>query len=205
MDFTTEDLKFFGSPGADKLEASIGATTMHGGAGDDELKGSTSNSSYIAGEQGTDTIELVANNDSTDIVSYQDITTDNNANNITNFVAFLDAANNPTQNSHDKLEFDADTVTNFQAGTTVQQKTFAQLQAILGSGAANNHMLVDADPDTRDLSVHGKSWVALDNVTGDLFFSQDGNFAANAEQIGNINFVSNPTEFLSNRNVNVVA
>ena len=136
---------------------------------------------------------------------YQDIKSDANANNVTNFVAFLDAANNPTQNSHDKLEFDSDTVTNFQAGTTVQQKTFAQLQAILGTGAANNHMLVDVDPDTRDLSVHGKSWVALDNVTGDLFFSQDGNFAANAEQIGNINFVSNPNEFLSNRNVNVVA
>ena len=206
VNFTTEDLTFFGSPGADRLEASIGATSMHGGAGDDDLTGSSSNSSYIAGERGVDTINLVANNAATDIVSYEDIKSDANANNVTNFVAFLDAANNPTQNSHDKLEFDADTVTNFQAGTTVQQKTFAQLQAILGTGAANNHMLVDADPDTRDLSVHGESWVALDNVTGDLFFSQDGNFAANAEQIGNINFVNNdPTEFLSNRNVNVVA
>ena len=82
---------------------------------------------------------------------------------------------------------------------TVSKKNHvARLKELLHAGV---------DPDQRDLSVHGnKSWVALDNVTGDLFFSQDGNFAANAEQIGNINFVGNdPTEFLSNRNVNVVA
>ncbi len=120
--FTTEDLTFVGSPGADVFEASIGATTMHGGAGGDNLTGSTSNSSYLAGEQGIDTIALIADNDSTDIISYQDIITDNNANNVTNFVGFRDAANNPSQNSHDKLEFDADTVTNFQAERTVKQK-----------------------------------------------------------------------------------
>ena len=204
--FTTEDLTFIGSPGADVFEASIGATTMHGGAGDDTLTGSTSNSSYLAGEQGVDTMDLVADNDSTDIISYQDIITDANANNVTNFVGFLDAVNNPSQNSHDKLEFDADTVTNFQAGTTVKQKTFAQLQPLLGTGEANNHMLVDNNPLARDLSMHGKSWVALDSATGELFFSQDGNFNGNAEKIGEIDFANNdPTKFLSNRNVTVVA
>ena len=205
-DQTTEPLNFLGSPGGDTFEANIGAATMRAGAGDDELKGSTSNSTYVAGQTGTDTIELIATNAATDIVSYQDIETDNNANNVANFVAFLDTTNNPTQNEHDKLEFDADTVTNFNAGVTVQQKTFAQLEPLLGTPAADNHMLVDADPDNQDLSQHGKSWVALDNVNGELFYSQDGNFAANAELIGTITFVNNdPAEFLSRQNVTVIA
>ena len=97
-------------------------------------------------------------------------------------------------------------MTNFNAGVTVQQKTFAQLEPLLGTPAADNHMLVDADPDNQDLSQHGKSWVALDNVNGELFYSQDGNFAANAELIGTITFVNNdPAEFLSNQNVTVIA
>ncbi len=67
-------------------------------------------------------------------------------------------------------------------------------------------MLVDNDIVTRDLSVHGKSWVALDIGTGDLFFSQDGNFIDNPKKIGEIDFANNdPTTFLSDRNVTVVA
>jgi len=203
---TNESLNFVGSPGGDTFDANIGAATMLGGAGDDNLNGSTSNSTYIAGETGADTVALNATNTATDTVSYQDIKTANNANNVTNFVAFLDTANNANQNSHDKLEFDADTVTNFNAGVTVEQKTFAQLEPLLGTAAADNNMLVDANPDAQDLSLHGKSWIALDNVNGELFYSQDGNFAANAQLIGTIAFVNNdPAEFLSTENVTVVA
>ena len=203
---TNESLNFVGSPGADVFEASIGAATMLGGAGADNLKGSISNSTYIAGQSGIDTVELIATNTSTDTVSYQDIKTANNANNVTNFVAFLDDVNNAGRIRQDKLEFDADTVTNFNAGVTVQQKTFAELQDLLGTAAADNTMLVDANPENQDLSNHGKSWVALDNANGKLFYSQDGNFAVNAQQIGAITFLNNDaTEFLSTQNVTVIA
>ena len=204
---TNEPLNFVGSPGVDTFEASIGAATILGGDGNDNLKGSISNSTYIQGQTGTDTIELIATNMSTDVVSYQDIKLTNDANNVTNFVAFLDSVNNPNNNRHDKLEFDADTVTNFNAGVTVEQKTFAELQPLLGTPAADNNMLVQADPQNENLSLHGKSWIALDNTDGLLYYSQDGNFAVNAQTIGQITFLNNndATEFLSTENVTIIA
>ena len=203
---TERPLSFTGSPFPDFFEASVGPATMKGGAGVDELHGSLSDSTYIEGGEGVDEAFLIDDNNATDTVSYKGITSDLNLTLIEGFVGFLNTAQNPNQNVHDLLEFDADTVTNFTAGTTVQQKTFEQLEDILGTARANNHMLVDNNVTNHDLSEHGESWIALDLTNGDLFFAQDGNFQDNAEQIGEINFASggSTADFLSDRNVVVV-
>ena len=88
----------------------------------------------------------------------------------------------------------------------MQQKTFDQLEDILGTARADNHMLVDDNVTNQDLSEHGKSWIALDLNDGNLYFSQDGNFNNNAVDIGDIDFASggSPADFLSDRNVVVV-
>ena len=202
--FSNEPLNFTGSPGNDTFIASIAAATMVGGNGNDTMTGSTSSSTYMAGGNGIDTLTLVAANAAQDTISYQGITSFNNQNSVKNFVGFLDAANNPTRTVHDILEFDDDTVTNFTAGATIQQKTFAQLQNLLGTAQADNHILFDATPNTFNLAAHGKSWIAIDNGSGEIFFSQDGNFAANAEPIGKITFTGLPNDFLSNQQITVV-
>ena len=203
---TEKPLAFTGSPGADYFEASVGAATMLGLAGADELYGSLSSSTYIEGGEGFDEAHLVDDNNATDTVSYKGITAEFNATEVEGFVGFLNTAQNPNQNVHDLLEFDSDTVTNFTAGTTVQQKTFDQLEDILGTTRANNHMLVDDNVTNKDLSEHGKSWIALDLGSGELYFSQDGNFNNNAVEIGEISFASggSTADFLSNQNVVVV-
>ena len=201
--FSNEPLNFTGSPGNDTFIASIASATMIGGNGADTMTGSTSSSTYMAGGNGTDTLNLVAANAAQDTISYQGITNAINRNDVTNFVGFLDAANNPTRTVHDILEFDDDTVTNFTAGATIQQKNFNQLQNLLGTPAADNHILFDANTN-RNLAAHGKSWIAINTGTGAVLFSQDGNFAANAEQIGTITFTGAAADFLSNEQITVV-
>ena len=203
---TTEELSFIGSVGNDTFEASVGAATMLGGAGADNLTGSSLNSTYIAGGLGVDTITLNAANAATDTVSFVDIDNTFNRDAVTNFVGFLDTANNPTGDRHDQFEFDAGTVTNLTAGTTVQGKTVAQLQALVGTAAADNHMIVDtaANIAAANFSAHGESWVAYDPVGGDLLYSPDGNFTANSADIGNIALVTADT-FLAEQQVTVIA
>ena len=203
---TTEELSFIGSVGNDTFEASVGAATMLGGAGADNLTGSSLNSTYIAGGLGFDTITLNAANAATDTVSFVDIDNTFNRDAVTNFVGFLDTANNPTGDRHDQFEFDAGTVTNLTAGTTVQGKTVAQLQALVGTAAADNHMIVDtaANIAAANFSAHGESWVAYDPVGGDLLYSPDGNFTANSADIGNIALVTADT-FLAEQQVTVIA
>ena len=203
---TTEELSFIGSVGDDFFEASIGAATMLGGAGADNLTGSSLNSTYIAGGLGVDTITLNAANAATDTISLVGIDNTFNRDAVTNFVGFLDTANNPTGDRHDQFEFDAGTVTNLTAGTTVQGKTVAQLQALVGTAAADNHMIVDsaANIAAANFSAHGESWVAYDPVGGDLLYSPDGNFTANSADIGNIALVTADT-FLAEQQVTVIA
>ena len=204
---TSRPLTFTGSRGPDALVASIGPATMKMGAGDDYGQGSLNDSTYFEGGEGFDEVDLVDDNNATDTVSYKGITSELNFTDIDQgFVGFLNTAQNPNQNVHDLLEFDADTVTNFTAGTTVQQKTFDQLENILGTARANNHMLVDEDVLDYDLSEHGESWVALDLDSGELYFAQDGNFEDNGVAIGEIDFASggSTADFLSDRNVVVV-
>ena len=51
-----------------------------------------------------------------------------------------------------------------------------------------------------------QQWVAHNDTTGEPFFSQDRNFAANNELIGTITFVNNNADkFLSIQNVTVIA
>ena len=171
------------------------------------MEGSLSDSTYVEGGEGFDEVDLIDDNNATDTVSYKGITSNLNFNDIDQgFVGFLNTAQNPNQNVHDLLEFDADTVTNFTAGTTVQQKTFEQLEDILGTARANNHMLVDNNVTDIDLSEHGKSWIALDLDTEKIYFAQDGNFDDNGVEIGEITFASggSTADFLSDRNVVVV-
>lgn len=207
---TSESLTFIGSPAGDVFEASIGPATMLGGAGRDLLEGSLNSSTYAEGGTGRDNILLKKDNAATDTVSYKGIKTQRNGTDVSDFIAFLDTRNNPNQNAHDKLEFDADTVTNFRAGATIQQKTFNQLENLLGTNQANNHMLVDQNIIFKDLSFHGKSWIALEtdgfNGPGGLYYSQDGNFRENAEFIGKISFGfgGGVFDFLANQNVTVV-
>lgn len=207
---TSESLTFIGSPAGDVFEASIGPATMLGGAGRDLLEGSLNSSTYAEGGTGRDNILLKKDNAATDTVSYKGIKTQRNGTDVSDFIAFLDTRNNPNQNAHDKLEFDADTVTNFRAGATIQQKTFNQLENLLGTNQANNHMLVDQNIIFKDLSFHGKSWIALEtdgfNGPGGLYYSQDGNFFRNAEFIGKISFGfgGGVFDFLANQNVTVV-
>ena len=203
---TTEELSFIGSAGDDIFEASIGAATMLGGAGSDNLTGSSLNSTYIAGGLGEDVITLNAANAATDTISLVGIDNFFNRDTVTNFVGFLDTANNPTGDRHDQFEFDAGTVTNLTAGTTVQGKTVAQLQALVGTAAADNHMIVDSafNIGNANFSAHGESWVAYDPVGGDLLYSPDGNFVDNNDVIGNIALVTADT-FLAEQQVTVIA
>ena len=70
---------------------------------------------------------------------------------------------------------------------------------------ANNNILVDANPEDKDLSLHGKSgWFALNDLSGELF-SQNENNNKNAEEVNTIKFVyKNPAAFPSIKNVTVV-
>ena len=126
----------------------------------------------------------------------------------TGFVHFNDPVNNPSGNVADLIEFDADTVTNFTAGSTIQQRNRAFLENLAASGnpaSAQNIMLVDsaAEIAATNLSAVGESWVAFANDTGSILYSQNGNFANNAEEIGQING-SDPAFFFSEKNVVVV-
>ena len=205
----TESTSFLGSSANDVFVASLGSTIALMGDGDDTALGSVANASYMEGGLGQDVITLFTDNAATDTVSLKGIDDENNRTIInTGFVHFNDPVNNPSGNVADLIEFDADTVTNFTAGSTIQQRNRAFLENLAASGnpaSAQNIMLVDsaAEIAATNLSAVGESWVAFANDTGSILYSQNGNFANNAEEIGQIND-SDPAFFFSEKNVVVV-
>ena len=205
--FSNEPLTLIGSPGADTLIASLAAVTAIGGAGDDTINGSTNAASTIEGGNGQDTVTLTATNAATDFVDYNGITLETNDTDITGFIGFNNAVN-AAQDQHDILRFDASTYTNYTAGTQVTQRAVADIFNVLGTAAADNVFLVDnlaavlanAAVNFGNLSLHGKSWLLLDNTNGQIHYAADGNFN-NSQDIGSIDDFAN---FVAQQNVNIV-
>lgn len=204
--FSNEELTYLGSAGADTLIGSIAAMTAVGGAGNDTINGSTNASSLIEGGTGADAVNLTATNGATDTVIYDGITNAANDTDITGFIGFN---NNAAAGNHDKVRFDASTYSNYSAGVTANQRAVADVFNFLGTPAADNVFLFDdlanvqndANVNNGDLSAHGKSWLLLDNQTGQLFYAADGNFNGNEVQIGSIDDFAN---FVSDQNVEIV-
>ena len=124
---------------------------------------------------------------------------------ITGFVGF----NNPVninKKSHDLLEFDEQTFTNYSANQKVEQTTVAAIQATSTSGNKNpaeNKFIVDtvANINNANLSNTGVRNILALSDAGVVAFSQNGNFKNNFTVIGTITDFSN---FVAAENVVIV-
>ena len=177
---TASPLTLIGSRAEDILEANIGPATIRGGLGNDIINGSQVNGVYIEGGQGTDNIDLLANN-AQDTVAVLNVDNSNDRDVVTNFAG---AVNNAT--NFDVLQFDAATHTNYTAGTAVQVVTAAQAAAAAAVGAGQNMFVVDTFNEIVNLNVSGQgtSWLAYAHDFGQaLFTSANGDFNQERQQI----------------------
>lgn len=195
---TAETITVVGSFVDDILQASIGQANIQGGAGADQITGSRLASTTIAGQQGVDQINLLANN-TTDIVSLVNITSILDADAITGFTGF-----NSNNNSFDILRFNAGAFTNYTANTTVRQATAAEAAAAVAANAGRDYFIVDTNANIRaaNLSQQGTAWLALDTTLGFIFYSPNGNFTTNSIAIATIDDFAN---FSAAQNVQIVA
>ena len=183
---TASPLTLIGSRAEDILEANVGPATLRGGLGDDVIRGSQVSGVYVDGGQNTDNITLFDNN-AKDTVSLRTITTFNDRDNITNFAGAQNNAN------YDVLEFDAITFTNYTAGTDVQVVNAAQAAAAASAGAGQNMLVVDTFANIRGLnaSAQGTSWIAYANDTERAYYSANGDFSQEFQNIAFLNGLAN--------------
>ena len=198
---TASPLTLIGSRAEDILEANIGPATLRGGLGNDTIKGSQVSGVTVVGGQGTDNIDLFANN-AQDTVSLRTVTSFNDRDTIANFAG---AGNNAT--NFDLLEFDALTFSNYTAGGPVQQVTAAQaaLSAGAQTPAGQNMFVIDTFANIAGLDASGQatSWLAYANDTGRLYYSANGDFSQEREQIAFLQGFAN-TNNLTAENIAIV-
>ena len=196
---TASPLTLIGSRAEDILEANIGPATLRGGLGNDTIKGSQVNGVRVVGGQAADNIDLFANN-AQDTVSLRSITTFGDRDNITNFAG---AGNNAT--NFDLLEFDALTFSNYTAGGPVQEVTAAQAAQSAAVGAGQNMFVIDTFANIAGLNASGQgtSWLAYANDTGRLYYSANGDFSQERDQIAFLQGFAN-TNNLTAENIAIV-
>ena len=193
-----------GSPNNDIFAASLPGMTVHAGDGIDKLIGSETSSDYIAGEEGKDLIDITEIVQKTDTVSLQKVTSNLDHDIIVGFMGFDNPNNN---NKHDILEFDALTFTNYKAGEKVEQATINDIRLESQSGnkkAAENQFIVDTEANitVANLAFIGeKDILAIASDTGRIFYSSNGNFDNNREEIARID---DGTNFVPQENASIV-
>lgn len=187
---TASPLTLIGSRAEDILEANIGPATLRGGLGNDTIRGSQVSGVTAVGGQGTDNITLFDNN-AQDTVSLRTVTSFNDRDTIANFAGEGNNAN------FDLLEFDALTFSNYTAGGPVQQVTAAQAADAASVGAGQNMFVIDTFANIAGLNASGQatSWLAYANDTGRLYYSANGDFSQEREQIAFLQGFANTNNF----------
>ena len=190
-DFVTENLSVKGSADDDILRASLGNATITAGTGVDSITGSSQSSGFYAGEQGTDTIALLANN-AQDTVSLVRITPAADGDTITGFTGALGVAN-----GFDLLQFDATSFSNYTAGSTINLIDRQEAINRRGNAAALQNTVFFVN-NAQDLDLvnlnNGAGSLAIVLGTDQLVYSANGDFTNNRYQaIASINNTANLT------------
>jgi len=189
--FVTENLSVKGSADDDILRASLGNATISGGTGVDNITGSSQSSGFYAGQQGTDTINLLANNQQ-DTISLVGITSAANGDTITGFTGALNVAN-----GFDLLQFDTASFSNYTAGATINLIDRQEAINRRGNAAAlqNTVFFVNNAQDLNLVNLqNGKGSLAIVLGTDQLVYSANGDFTNNRYQaIASINNTANLT------------
>ena len=181
-----------GSGAADTLTANNGAATISGGNGIDTINGSIIAGSSITGGNGRDVITLNAAS-AVDRVNLATVTTQTNGDDITGFVGA-----NTNANAADLLLFDAATFSTYTAGNDVQQIDATTANA----SSASNLFIVDTAAAIAGVNTQtGQGTLALEDNTGTLLYSSNGDFTSNSVDIGSIDDFAN---FVAKDNTQII-
>ena len=190
--FTSDPITMLGSGAADTLTANNGAATISGGNGIDTINGSIIAGSSITGGNGRDVITLNAAS-AVDRVNLATVTTQTNGDDITGFVGA-----NTNANAADLLLFDAATFSTYTAGNDVQQIDATTANA----SSASNLFIVDTAAAIAGVNTQtGQGTLALEDNTGTLLYSSNGDFTSNSVDIGSIDDFAN---FVAKDNTQII-
>ena len=190
--FTSDPITMLGSGAADTLTANNGAATISGGNGIDTINGSIIAGSSITGGNGRDAITLNAAS-AVDRVNMATVTTTTNGDDITGFVGA-----NTNANAADLLLFDAATFSTYTAGNDVQQIDATTANA----SSASNLFIVDTAAAIAGVNTQtGQGTLALEDNTGTLLYSSNGDFTSNSVDIGSIDDFAN---FVAAQNTQII-
>ena len=198
-------LSVLGSPGSDQFFAGLNEITVYAGDGNDSIKGSDGLSDYISGEGGADEIDITETSPKRDRIHIDVNLSSDDADVITGFLGFNNPGNNNKQ--HDILEFDALSFSNYTIGIPLRQVNKTEITSDFNANpktALKNKFIVDKFKQINKInfsSLVDSDLLALASDTGQVFYSQSGDFKKDKVLLASINDAAN---FSANQNIHIV-